>query len=37
MIMYKVHAGELSETGHLLAIYREKAESGEVFPYAIIT
>ncbi len=36
LIMYNVHAGNLAETGHLLAMYREKANGSDVFPYARI-
>ena len=36
LIMYNVHAGDLAKTGHLLAMYREKADSGKVIPYALI-
>jgi ATP/maltotriose-dependent transcriptional regulator MalT/DNA-binding SARP family transcriptional activator len=36
LIMCKVHSGELAETGHLLAMYREKSDDGEVVPYALI-
>ncbi len=36
ILMCKIHAGELTETSHLLTIYRENARDGDVVPYALI-